>query len=71
MTHTPSNPEITSQNVRHLNQEQLARRWDVSPRTLEKWRSQRQGPRFLKVGGRVVYPLLEIEAYEAVHMRPA
>lgn len=24
--------------VRHINQDQLAKRWDLSPRTLERWR---------------------------------
>lgn len=49
----------------HLNQLQLARRWAVSPRTLERWRWTGEGPRFLKVGKRVVYRLSDIEAYEA------
>jgi hypothetical protein len=53
----------------HLNQIHLARRWNVSPRTLERWRWLNQGPRYLKIGGRVLYRLEDIEAYErdAVH----
>jgi hypothetical protein len=51
-------------DLRHLNQEQLARRWSISPRTLERWRWLRQGPRYLKIGGRVVYRLNDIEVYE-------
>jgi hypothetical protein len=49
----------------HLNQLQLARRWSMSPRTLERWRWTGVGPRFLKVGKRVVYPLAVVEAFEA------
>jgi hypothetical protein len=49
----------------HLNQLQLARRWSMSPRTLERWRWTGVGPRFLKVGKRVVYPLTVVEAFEA------
>jgi hypothetical protein len=49
----------------HLNQLQLARRWAMSPRTLERWRWTGEGPRFLKVGKRVVYRLSDVEAYEA------
>jgi|LakMenEpi03Aug12_release.lakeMendotaPanAssembly.Ray.scaffolds.fasta_scaffold1355208_1 hypothetical protein len=47
-----------------LNQIDLARRWRISPRTLERWRWLGQGPRYLKLGGRVLYRLADIEAYE-------
>ena len=50
--------------TRHLRQKDLAERWHVSPRTLERWRWLGRGPRFLKVGGRVVYRLEDVEAYE-------
>lgn len=51
--------------VRHLTQHELAQRWRISPRTLERWRWLQEGPQFLKIGGRVVYRLEDIEAYEA------
>ena len=51
--------------VHHLNQTELSRRWKVSPRTLERWRWLGQGPRFMKLGGRVAYRLEDIEAFEA------
>ena len=54
---------------RHLNQVELARRWDISHRTLERWRWLRQGPRYLKLGGRVVYRLEDVEAFEAAQVR--
>lgn len=50
--------------VHHLCQEELARRWGISPRTLERWRWLRQGPAFLKIGGRVAYKLEDVEAFE-------
>lgn len=37
---------------------------EPSPRTLERWRWRDQGPAYLKVGGRVVYRLTDIEAFE-------
>ncbi|MEW8415677.1 MAG: helix-turn-helix domain-containing protein [Candidatus Thiodiazotropha endolucinida] len=55
--------------VKHLNQAELADRWGVSQRTLERWRAIGWGPCFLKMGGRVVYRLEDIEAYEIQHMR--
>jgi hypothetical protein len=48
----------------HLNQVHLARRWNLSPRTLERWRWLNQGPRYLKIGGRVVYRMEDVEAFE-------
>lgn len=52
-------------DLRHLNQVQLSRRWSISPRTLERWRWLKFGPQYLKVGGRVIYRLEDVEAYEA------
>ena len=51
--------------VIHFNQKNLAKRWDVSEATLERWRSERIGPKYMKLGGRVLYRLIDIEAYEA------
>jgi hypothetical protein len=60
---------IEQATIKHLNQVELSRRWRLSPRTLERWRWLGEGPRFLKIGGRVVYRLEDIEAYEAEQMR--
>ena len=49
----------------HLNQVELGRRWRISHRTLERWRWLKRGPQYLKIGGRVVYRLEDVEAYEA------
>ena len=49
----------------NLDQKALAQRWLISERTLEQWRWQGKGPRFLKVGSRVLYRLSDIEAFEA------
>jgi hypothetical protein len=50
--------------TQHFDQRQLARRWNISPRTLERWRWQNDGPSYLKIGGRVCYRLEDVEAYE-------
>lgn len=62
-------PALLRLGLRHLHQLELARRWCVSPRTLERWRWLKQGPRFLKIGGRVVYRLEDIEAFEKARLR--
>ena len=56
-------------NIRHLNQVELSSRWNISPRTLERWRWIGEGPQYLKIGGRVVYRLEDIERYESERLR--
>ncbi|RYH08462.1 DNA-binding protein [Tropicimonas sp. IMCC6043] len=51
-----------------LTQTQLASRWHKSPRTLEQWRWLGKGPRYIKIGARVIYPLEFVEAYEKDHI---
>lgn len=51
--------------IRHLHQHDLAARWRISERTLERWRWLGIGVAYLKIGGRVVYALDDVEAYEA------
>jgi predicted site-specific integrase-resolvase len=54
-----------------LTQKDLARRWTISHRTLERWRWTGQGPAYMKIGGRVAYRLEDVEAYEAEQTRQA
>jgi hypothetical protein len=58
----PTRPPVDP--VRHLTQLDLARRWRVSPRTLERWRWLGQGPAYLKLGAAVAYRLDDVEAFE-------
>ena len=55
--------------TKHLNQIDLANRWNVSHRTLERWRWTGEGPQYIKLGGRVVYRLEDVEAFEADQIR--
>ena len=59
-------PEI---KVKHLNQADLADRWDVAEATLERWRSDGTGPIYMKLQGRVLYRLEDVEAFEAESLR--
>jgi hypothetical protein len=52
----------------HLTPTDLARRWRVSPRTLERWRGQRKGPPWLRLRGRVRYRYDDVLAYEQEHL---
>ena len=52
------------EEVRHFNQKQLARRWGISHRTLERWRGHGEGPDWFKVGSRVLYRIEDVVQYE-------
>jgi hypothetical protein len=62
---TMNHPKFT---CNHINQKQLTDRWDLSERTLERWRAIGWGPLFLKIGGRVVYRVEDILPYEEQHL---
>ncbi|SNR44939.1 hypothetical protein [Puniceibacterium sediminis] len=47
-----------------LSQIELAARWKINHRTLERWRWAQKGPRHLKLGERVNYMPSDIEAFE-------
>lgn len=47
-----------------LSETQLAARWGMSPKTLQRWRTTKQGPEYLKLGKKVQYSMAAIEQYE-------
>ena len=55
----------------HLTPRQLATRWHVSEKTLERWRHTGTGPGFVKIVGRILYPMAGVEAIEATGTQPA
>ena len=46
---------------------QLSERWgeSIGVNTLANWRSSGEGPPFIKIGSKVLYDLVDIEAWEA------
>ncbi len=36
---------------------------NLSPRTLDKWRTQGRGPRWVKIGSKVLYERADLDAY--------
>ncbi|WP_103707000.1 helix-turn-helix transcriptional regulator [Paraburkholderia eburnea] len=58
-------------DIVHFNQRQLAARWGVSEATLERWRSDGIGPRYLKLVGKVLYRHVDVEAFEEASARAA
>jgi predicted site-specific integrase-resolvase len=55
--------------IEHLSEKGLARRWGLSARTLQRWRWAGRGPVYLKLGGRVVYRLVDVETWEQAQSR--
>jgi hypothetical protein len=51
---------------RLLTPQALIDRWQKSITlvTLATWRSRKNGPRYIKIGGRVLYPLDGVEEWE-------
>ena len=47
-----------------LTELELAMRWTMSPKTLQRWRATHRGPEYLKLGKKIQYPLAVIEDYE-------
>ncbi len=39
-------------------------RGKITRRTLANWRSNKEGPGFTKIGGRVLYPVVAVELWE-------
>lgn len=56
-------------STHHYTQLELSERLRVSVRTLEAWRSRKKGVAWLKIGGRVVYRLVDIEEFEKAQLR--
>lgn len=47
-----------------ISEELLAERWFCSVSRIQRWRSQKIGPPYIKMMGRILYRVSDIEAYE-------
>lgn len=56
-------------NRQAFNEVELADRWGLSPKTLQRWRVAGVGPQFMRLGGRVLYRVVDIEEYEERSLR--
>lgn len=55
----------------NLTPEQLAARLHLKPQTLANWRCIGLGPRFIKFGKKVLYPIDEVEKWERANLHSA
>jgi transcriptional regulator GlxA family with amidase domain len=53
-----------------LTQAELAKRWRMSPRTLERWRWLNTGVSWVKIGHLARYRLTDVEQYEREQFVP-
>ena len=60
--HTTLSPNLSSP-VRLLTTADAARLLGLQPQTLAKWRWAGTGPRFVRLGRRVMYNLRDLEAF--------
>ena len=61
--------EKVSPSPRYLRTPEVARMLGVSNRTLEKHRTHGTGPRYRKLGGRVVYTIEDVQAWADIGLR--
>lgn len=52
-----------------VREHDVADRWDVSPRTLQRWRALKYGPAFVVIGGGPRYRVGDVLAFEAQQRR--
>lgn len=55
------------ENPVNLTTNELAARWKVSGRTLERWRAEPYGPAWIHIGGSIRYMMRDVLAWEAAH----
>jgi predicted DNA-binding transcriptional regulator AlpA len=53
----------------NLNRSKAAEYLGLKTKTLDNWRSAGRGPRYLKLGARVLYPQTELDAFKAANLR--
>lgn len=49
----------------YLDTAELAARWKMQPATLRSWRNRGAGPAFIKPGGKALYAMADVLAWEA------
>ena len=61
---TPSRDDNKDASLdRCVNVLEAAQRLGLHPRTLDNWRSQQRGPRYIRLGRRIVYRLSDLQSY--------
>ena len=59
---------LETSEPKFLLEGELAQRWRMHTATLQRWRYRGTGPKYVKVGRRILYPIAALEVYEAQHL---
>lgn len=52
----------------YMSERQLAAYWGISSRTLQRWRIEGRGPRYVKLGRSVRYRVVDAAEFEVTHL---
>ena len=55
--------------VPHFSQAELADRWRITTRTLDRWRVAGTGPAWLRINGRILYRAKDVFGFEQLRLR--
>ena len=47
-----------------ITTKELSRRWKINPNTIEHWRARGFGPKFVKIGRKILYSINAVIAFE-------
>ncbi len=50
-----------------MTEKELAKKWHLSAKTLQRWRWLKSGPHYIKIGGRIRYTSDNIKNFEKEH----
>ncbi len=59
----------TNNGSRLVSTKELSKMWDMPESTLRYWRCAGIGPAYVKLGGRIKYDLVDVEAYVRANKR--
>ncbi|MFN3262123.1 MAG: helix-turn-helix domain-containing protein [Pikeienuella sp.] len=64
MTYHDENAQRRPGALAFMTERELASRWRVSARTLQRWRAERYGPPWTNIGGSIRYGMADVLAFE-------
>lgn len=53
----------------HFSPAELAQRWRITTRTLDRWRIAETGPVWMRINGRILYRAEDVDAFERLRLR--
>lgn len=54
-------------NDKYITTKELSKRWKINPNTIEHWRSVGLGPKFIRIGRKILYSLNSISEFEQMN----